>query len=204
MFEPIAGNIFRWGTMDGESGIMMYAHLLLKDGKAVLIDPIAMPNIIPLIKVLGEPISIIMTNYPHLRGSPLLSRQYNIPLFIPDVKEVDEDEALTAIFIDLYNMKHGKPYGENTKLPFGIKAYNISGRHEFALKFDDYLIVGDSAYGIQSKLKFYPSGIWPDEDGSKSKATADSLIPIIEKTGAKGLLSGHNEDIPSGLQEMIP
>ena len=34
--------------------------------------------------------------------------------------------------------------------------------HEFALKFDDYLIVGDSAYGIQSKLKFYPSGIWPE------------------------------------------
>ena len=84
MFEPVARNIFRWGTIDGESGIMMYAHLLLKDGKAVLIDPIAMPNIIPLIKVLGEPISIIMTNYPHLRGSPLLSRQYNIPLFIPD------------------------------------------------------------------------------------------------------------------------
>ena len=40
MFEPIAKNIFRWGTIDGESGIMMYSHLLLKGGKTVLIDPI--------------------------------------------------------------------------------------------------------------------------------------------------------------------
>ena len=63
--------------------------------------------------------------------------------------------------------------------------------------------VGDSAYGVNGKLNFYPSGNWPDETGSKSNATSDALIPIIKKTGAKGLLSGHNEDIPSGLQEML-
>ncbi len=203
MFEPISKNIFRWGTIDGESGIMMYSHLLLKGDKAVLIDPIAMPKLLQMIKVLGEPEAVIMTNHPHLRGSPLLSRQWNIPLFIPSIKEAEEDESITNMFIDLYNMKHGQQYGESTKLPLGIRAHIIPGRHEFALTFDDFLIVGDSAYGINGKLNFYPSGIWPDESGNKAKATSEALIPLIRKTGAKGLLSGHLEDIPSGLQEMI-
>lgn len=204
MFEPIARNIFRWGTIDGESGIMMYSHLLLKDGKAVLIDPIAMPRLNPMLNVLGEPEAVIMTNHPHIRGSPLISRQLNIPLFIPDVKEVDEDETIANMFLDLYlyNMRHGKPYGESTSLPMGIRVYNIPGRHEFALTFGDCLIVGDSAYGIGGRLNFYPSGIWPD-DGSKAKATSEALIPIIRKTRAKALLSGHMEDIPAGLQDMI-
>ncbi len=203
MFEPISKNIFRWGTIDGESGILMYSHLLLKDDKAVLIDPLAMPKLLQMVKVLGEPEAVIMTNYPHLRGSPLISRQWNIPLFIPSIKEADEDEAITNMFIDLYNMKHGQQYGESTKLPLGIKAHIIPGRHEFALTFGDYLMVGDSAYGIDGKLNFYPGGIWPDENGSKARSTAEALSPIIRKTGAKGLLSGHMEDIPSGLQEMI-
>ena len=153
--------------------------------------------------MLGEPEAVIMTNYPHLRGSPLISRQWNIPLFIPNIKEADEDESLTNMFIDLYNMKHGQQYGESTSLPLGIKAHIIPGRHEFALTFGDYLIVGDSAYGINGNLNFYPSGIWPDETGKKAKSTSEALIPLLRKTGAKSLLSGHMEDIPSGLQEMI-
>ena len=203
MFEPVAKNIFRWGTIDGESGIMMYSHLLLKEGKAVLIDPVAMPGLNRMIKVLGEPEAVIMTSHPHIRGSPLLSRQLDIPLFFPDIKEIDEDEAVVNMFIDLYNMKHGKQYGGSTNLPFGIKAHNIPGQHEFALTFGDYMIVGDSAYGINGKLSYYPSGIWPDDTGSKSRASLDAIAPLIRKTGAKGLLSGHLEDIPSGLQGMI-
>ncbi len=203
MFEPVAKDIFRWGTMDGESGIMMYSHLLLKDGKAVLIDPVAMPRLMEMIMVLGKPEAVIMTNHIHIRGSPYISRQWNIPLFIPNIKEVDEDEALAKIFIDLYDMKHGQEYGESTSLPLGIKAHNIPGRHEFALKFIDFLIVGDSAYGIDGKLNFYPSGIWPDKDGRRTSATSAALIPVIRKSGATGLLSGHMGDITSGLQEMI-
>lgn len=203
MFESVAQDIFRWGTIDPESGIMMCAHLLLKDRRALLIDPIALPNLIPLVKVLGEPEAIIMTNYPHIRGPPLLSRQYKIPLFFPNIKEADEDEALTNMFLDLYNARHGQHYGASTELPMGIRAHIIPGRHEFALSFGDYLIVGDSAYGVSGKLHFYPSGIWPDETGDKAHATKDALVPVIKRTGANGLLSGHNEDIASGLQDMV-
>ena len=169
MFEPIAKNIFRWGTIDGESGIMMYSHLLLKDDKAVLIDPIAMPRLNQMMKVLGEPIAVIMTNHPHVRGAPLITRQLNIPLFMPDIKALGEDEVLANTLIDLYQMKHGQQYKESTQLPFGIKAHVIPGRQEMALEFEDYLIVGDSAYGIEGKLSFYPTGIWPDENGNRAR-----------------------------------
>lgn len=203
MFEPIAKNIFRWGTMDGETGVMMYSHLLLKDDRIVLIDPLAMPRLNQMIRVLGEPGAVIMTVYPHMRGCSLISRQLGIPLYIPDINVVEEDEKITNMFIDLYDMRHGQQYGESTALPMGIRAYHIPGRHEMALKFGDYLIVGDSAYGISGKLNFYPAGMWPDENGTRSRKTSEALIPIIRKTGAKGLLSGHLEDIPSGLQDMI-
>lgn len=203
MFEPVTRNIFRWGTIDGETGIMMYSHLLLKDGKVVLIDPIAMPRLNQMIKVLGEPEAVIMTVYSHLRGCSIISRQLGIPLFIPDIKVVEEDEAITRMFIDLYRMNHGQQYNELTVLPFGIKAHNIHGRHEMALEYGEFLIVGDSAYGINGNLNFYPSGIWPDETGEKARATSEALTPLIKKTGVKGLLSGHMEDIPSGIQDMI-
>jgi hypothetical protein len=186
MFEPITRNIFRWGTIDGETGIMMYSHLLLRENKAVLIDPLAMPEIIKMIRILGDPVAVIMTTYPHLRGCSLLSRQMGIPLFIPDIKAIDEDEAITKMFIDLYSMKEARQYDESTSLPLDIKAHIIPGRHEMALKFDDFLIVGDSAYGLNGKLTF-----------------SAALKPIIKKTSANGLLSGHIEDIPSGLQDML-
>ena len=107
------------------------------------------------------------------------------------------------MFIDLYNMRNGEQYDESTNLPFGIRAYSIPNRHEMALKFGDYLIVGNSAYGINGRLSFYPNGIWPDPRGEKALATSEALTPIIRKTGAKGLLSGHMEDIASGLQGMV-
>lgn len=203
MFEPISKNIFRWSNIDGETGIMAYSHLLLKDGKAVLIDPLAIPKLNQMVNIMGEPVAVVMTNHPHIRGSPLISRQMKIPLYFPAIKAIDEDEEISNMFIDLYDMRHGHQYTESTELPFGMKAHVIAGRHEMALEFGDFLIVGDSAYGINGKLQFYPTGIWPDDSGSKALATSEALVPIIRKTKSKGLLSGHMEDIPSGLQEML-
>ncbi len=203
MFEPITKNIFRWGTNDPESGVMMYSHLLLHEDKAVLIDPVSVPDLAKMVKVLGEPIAVIMTNYPHLRGCPYISKNLNIPLYIPEVKAVEEDEKLVNVFLDLFDVKNPIQYNESTELPFGIKAYIITGRREMALKFQNFLIVGDSAYGINRMLSFFPKGIREDDYGIKSKATADALIPIIKKTASTGLLSGHMEDIPSGLQNMV-
>ena len=72
-----------------------------------------------------------------------------------------------------------------------------------ALKFGDLLVVGDSAYSLNGKLTFYLTGIWPDEGGIKTSLTAAALTPLIKKTSADGLLSGHVGDIVSGLQKML-
>ena len=78
---------------------MIYSHLLIKEAKLVLIDPVAMPGLTQMIRVLADPVAAIMTNYPHLRGSPILSKQLNVPLFIPDIATIDEDEKLVNIFL---------------------------------------------------------------------------------------------------------
>ena len=203
MFEPITKNIFRWGTNDPESGYMMYSHLLLEKDRAVLIDPVEIPDLIKMVRILGEPLAVIMTNYPHLRGCPSISRKLQVPLFMPEIKAVDEDDKLVSVFLELYDVKNSIQYDEKTELPLGLESYVIKGRHEIALKFHNFLIVGDSAYGIDGKLAFYPLGFYPDENNVKSGATAAALLPIMKKTMADGLLSGHNEDIPSGLQSLI-
>ena len=100
-------------------------------------------------------------------------------------------------------IKDATRYNELMDLPFGIKGDSIAGRHEMALKFGNFLIVGDSAYGLNGKLTFYPTGIWPDENGIKTKAIAAALTPLIKKTSADGLLSRHIGDIVTGLQKMF-
>lgn len=202
MFEPVTKSIFRWGTIDCESGIMMYSHLLLKDDYSVLIDPVAIPNLEKFVSILGKPAGIIITNYPHLRGGPIMRKKLNIPLFIPDIEALDEDEKLTNTFIDLWGINDAIKYDSSTQLPLSIRAIRIPNRHEMALKYLDYLIVGDSAYGVNGKLTYYPKGIWPDET-NRAKVTEESLSPIIRSTNVKGLLSGHNEDIAENLQGMV-
>ena len=55
-----------------------------------MIDPVARSGLINMIKILAEPVAVIMTNYPHMRGDPFLSRQLKAPLFIPDIETIDE------------------------------------------------------------------------------------------------------------------
>ena len=125
IFEPITKQIFRWGTIDAESGIMLYSHLIINEDKAVLIDPVAMPGLTQMIRVLADPVAAIMTNYPHLRGSPILSKQLNVPLFIPDIATINEDEKLVNMFLELYDIKDATRYNELMDLPFGIKGHSI-------------------------------------------------------------------------------
>ena len=191
------------GTIDPESGLMMYSHLLINNDQGIMIDPVALPGLIDMIKILAEPVAVIMTNYPHMRGSPLLSRLLKVPLFIPDIETIDEEEKLVNTFLELYNVKDATQYTELTEFPFRIKGYSITGRHEMALKFGNFLVVGDSAYGLNRELKFDPTDIWPDLNRIKATATAAALIPIIKKTSCDGLLSGHIGDIVTGLQKML-
>ncbi len=209
MFEPVTKNIFRWSLTDPEFGEQMVGHLLMKDGSIVLVDPPATEKLVDFVKILGKPEAVIATIYNHLRGCNHLSRALGIPLYIPETTvrgEERSDESLKK-----YGFPTAPSYGEKTELPLGIRAHRLYVEYppgelaleEMELQFDNFLIVGDSAWGINGKLNIFPTGIFPDEGGKLASATSKVLQKIIRETRASGLLSGHGNDIGEGLQGMI-
>ncbi|AKA49492.1 hypothetical protein IX51_10745 [uncultured archaeon] len=209
MFEPVTKKIFRWGTVDPEISIMIYGHLLVKNGSSVLVDPPAVPGLEKMATVLGKPEAVIMTNFSHTRGCVKVSNTLGVPLYIPDVRGSSELKPEEEIRI--HGLGAGIKYGEKTEMPLGLKAHYIRAEmpdgklsvEEMALLHDDFLVVGDSAWGIDGKLNIFPTGVKKDEKGEMAESTRKALVPVIRKTGATGLLSGHMEDITEGLQGMV-
>ena len=64
-------------------------------------------------------------------------------------------------------------------------------------------IVGDSAWGLDGKLILFPGHLMPDPVGSKKEAVKKILSKIVRETGAKSLLSGHQDDLIGSLQDQI-
>lgn len=209
MFEPVTRNIYRWSLTDPEFGEEMTGHLLMKNGEIVLIDPPAAASLIESVRILGKPVAVIVTIYNHLRGCSHVSRGLGVPMYIPETTVRGEERNEASL--KKYGFANGPSYGESTELPLGIKARRLYVEHppgelaldEMELLFDDFLIVGDSAWGVNGRLNIFPTGIFPDEGGKLAEATSKVLKKIIKDTGATGLLSGHGNDIRSGLQEMI-
>lgn len=209
MFEPVTKNIYRWSLTDPEFGEEMVGHLLMKGDSLVLIDPPATPKIFDSVKVLGKPEAVIMTTYSHKRGCAHLSRVFGIPLLIPETTGTGHERSEDTLM--MFGLSSGVKYGEHTELPLGIKAHHLLAEfplgkvalEEMSLQFGDFLIVGDAAWGQNGKLNIFPTGIMPDEGGKKASAIGSALKAIIRKTGSKGLLSGHGDDIKSGLEKLI-
>ncbi len=205
MFEPVTRNVFRWVVTDPEFGEEMSGHLLIKGDSCVLIDPPATAKLIEMVKTMGKPEAVIMTNYSHKRGSAHIASVLSVPLYIPARKgQSDQD-------LSMFGLSSGKQYDENTELPLGIRAHRLrsemedgkTAMDEMALLFDSFLIVGDSAWGVNGRLNIFPAGIMPDEGGRRAAAIGKELRSVVRKTGASGLLSGHGEDIKTGLQAMF-
>ncbi len=209
MFEPVTKEIYRWSLTDPEFGEQIVGHLLMKDGSIVLVDPPATSTLVESVKILGKPVGVIMTIYNHYRGCVHVSNALGVPLYIPETTVRGEERSEASL--KKYFFPSGPTYGEKSELPLGIRAHRLYVEHppgevaldEMELIFEDFLIVGDSAWGIDGILNIFPTGIFPDEGGKLSAATSTVLKKIIRKTGAKGLLSGHGNDIKNGLQEMI-
>ncbi len=207
MFEPVTRNVFRWEMTDQEYGEIVVGHLLLKDGSAVLIDPPAFGNIIPMVKILGKPEAVLLTTTHHRRGAPYLSRMMGVPLFVPD-PSANNRKGATPLDD---SFKDAKKYNEKTKLPLGLKAHTLHATYnkgevaisEMAVQFGDFLIVGDAAWGDNGKVVYFPTGVFPDKGGARAKAIGNAFRPIAKASKAKGLLGGHKKDLESGLQKAI-
>lgn len=209
MFVPITKSIYRWSITDPEFGEQIVGHLLMKDGSVVLIDPPATAELLESVKTLGKPEAVIATIYSHRRGCNFVANKLGVPLYIPETTVRGEERSNESL--KKYGFPNGPVYGENTDLPLGIKAHRLLVEYppgelaleEMELLFEGFLIVGDSSWGVNGKLNIFPTGIFPDEGGKLSTATSEILLKIIRKTGATGLLSGHGDDIRSGLQNLI-
>ena len=209
MLTPVAKNVFKWKSNDPELGIEQVGHVLISSGSVAAIDPPMVPGLGDALKILGKPVAVIMTNFSHIRGSSALARVLGVDLYIPDLRGTDrrkpEDE------IRLHHLEKAVKYGPSSKLPFALKPYNIRPESEknlpfldeMVLHFEDMLVVGDSAWGSDGKLVFFPGHIMPDLDGSKKDAVKKSLSKIVRETGAKSLLSGHQDDLIGSLQDQI-
>lgn len=71
------------------------------------------------------------------------------------------------------------------------------------LQFEDMLIVGDSAWSSDGRLILFPGHLMPDPYGSKKEAVKKILSKIVMETGAKSLLSGHQDDLMGSLQDQL-
>ncbi len=65
------------------------------------------------------------------------------------------------------------------------------------LEFENFLILGDSAWGVNGKINYFPANIMPDDGRTKEIANRKALEALIKKTAANCLISGHGEVINS-------
>ncbi len=201
MLIPVSRNIFRWRSNDPELGIDQYGTMLLKGDSIVIIDPPMVPGLVEAIKTLEKPECVIMTSPAHSRGSNILARRLGIELYIPEITENDEKEReIKSLHLDW-----AKRYNEHTKLPIGIKPHHMRPMtengdivvDEMELEFENFLILGDSAWGVNGKINYFPANIMPDEGRTKETVNRKALEALIKKTAAKSLISGHGEVINS-------
>ncbi len=204
MLIPVARNIFRWRSNDPELGIDQYGTMLLKGDLIVIVDPPMVPGLVEAIRILGKPEAVIMTNFAHSRGSNAMARHLGIPLYIPEIKDKDgreNEEEIRFLHLD-----RAIRYNEGTKLPLGIKAHHLRPKtdsgdvvfDEMELQFENFLVLGDSAWGINGKINYFPAGIMPDEGRKKETANRIALEKLLKETGSRGLISGHGE-VVTGL-----
>ena len=202
MFEPVTKEIFRWSITDPEFGEAIVGHLYMKDGKVALFDPPATEKLFDLVRILGKPEAVFMTSYHHKRGSIHAARILKVPLYIPDLGDIELSSNK--------EYANAKKYGPKTRLPMGLKAHLIkasvgskSNFAEMGIQVNSFLLVGDSAWTSGNELNFFPTGLMPDAGGKMASSVKAALKEIAKSSKIKGLLSGHGEDLREGLEKAL-
>lgn len=199
MLIPASKNIFRWKSNDPELGIDQYGTMLLKGDMVAVVDPPMVPGLIEAIRMLGKPTAVIITNFQHSRGCKTVAGRLGTDLFIPDIMGRD-GQGIREEVVKLH-LEKAKKYNESTTLPLQIKPHCLRPEtekgivvvDEMALQFGDVLILGDSAWGINGKINYFPANIIPDEGKVMETANRKALETLVKKTGSRTLIAGHGE-----------
>lgn len=209
MFIPVRNNLFRWGTPDPEMDETMYGHLIIEDGKCILIDPPYVPGLIEGVERLGRIEAVIITTLDHTRGAEYIRRKTGAGLYIPEqMKSMTIDPEF---YIIKTGIKNYEKYGHDPI--FGLRPFRLTVEglsRETEPYMDEYafltdhkeLIVGDIAVGtMDNRLLIAPE--WfpiPDEPHPPAH---DAFREIAMESGAASLLSSHGLSIYGNLQDIV-
>ena len=209
MLIPVTKSIFSWSSNDPEIGIEQVGHLVIKNGRAILIDPPAVPKLQEAVRTLGEPEAVIITNYSHLRGGNRLATSLNVPLFLP--KPTGPFTERAELSRKYHRIGKFTEYDDGTKLPGEMKALRASvvlsdGRpfmEEYVLQYDNFLITGDSAHGEDGKLVIFPESFPIPNAMDIGKMTRKQLSEILKKINVSSLVAGHGYPVTGNLLDMV-
>lgn len=208
MFEPVRENVLRWGTPDPEGDWMMYAHLIVEDGRVAMVDPPLVPGLLESAGRLGKVDAVILTTLDHTRGVNHIVRKTGATLYVPDQgksKAVDPEYSRKVKGIsDFETYGREKIHG---LLPVrvtieGENPDDIPWIDEFALLTDKReLITGDIAIGTrQGRIAMAPEW-FPHDPPHEAYLPAHSVFrKILAETGATSLLASHGCNIYGTLQ----
>lgn len=203
ILREVVPGVWRWQTPDPEEDWMMVGHVLKTGAEIVLIDPPLVPNLVPAIRELGEPSAVILTTHYHSRGARVLGNRLRCPVLVPQQADTD--------YLRSREMTEFVPYGENDRLPAGLRALACTVRvtsphdpHKTLVLVDEMLLLSEAIRGVfcGDVLVGSPSGVLGCPEGftdSPNQTQAKASLRAVQATGiaelADTLLPGHGIDI---------
>ncbi len=211
MLTPVLENNFSWRTQDPEYDWDMVGHLIIKNGKILLIDPPYVHGIEKAILLLGRPEAIIITTADHTRGSRYLSYKLNIPIYVPDqsdsisVSPVKTYKEKKIANYKIYN--EGKIFWLNSRrvIVYKKKGDEVPYIDEMILADSDgSIFTGDIAMGSSNgELLVCNEGFTDTPDSLIVRSSYESLNNAISGTSQNNLICSHGNDIIGGLHEKV-
>lgn len=210
MFTVINSNLLRWGTPDPAYDWFMFGHVVIDEGKVVLVDPPLIPGLIGNIKRLGHIEAVVLTTLDHSRGSAYIVEKTGAKLYVPEQTADDVDPLALRL---LEEVKEHETYsgGRVANLTAfrlktdGNRSIGMPSMNEFALLTNNGdMLVGDFAsVSADGEIKVAPE--WFPSESSPTPFTEGRQIfkRVVKETGAHSLISSHGEFVLGNLQDLV-
>jgi hypothetical protein len=206
LFAPVLPRVWRWTTPDPADNWMMVGHLLETAEGVVVLDPPMVPGLDVAITVLGGLRAIILTTHDHTRGAAWLSRQFGVPVHVP--QQADRE------LVKRTGIEETVFYGEQGELPGGIRAQRA--RVTVPMWSDETYVdemmllvpggavaTGDLVMGAsRGRLLGCPEGLTPSPDPVKVDASLTVFRTVLPRD-IHTLLASHGDDLVHSLQEAV-
>ena len=194
--QEIVSGIWIWSSFSEEKGLDFNGFFVRGPEDAVIVDPPpCQEDDLGLIKRLGKPESILITNRHHVRSSRELAAHFEIPI------RIHEADA------PLIDFTPGGTFRDGDRLPAGLMAISVPdgkspGETALYVSWAKTLILGDALIGNPAgKLSMLPASKY--RDPLKARESLKRLLEYSFET----ILVGDGVSIPQrgkkALQEFL-